>query len=58
MRVYSYSCMNTRRELTLTLSPKTDAFRAVFAMFLTTIDLAGIVLSIVAHSTDSRYLRR
>lgn len=30
----------------------------LFAMFLTTIDLAGIVLSIVTHSTDSRYLRR
>lgn len=29
MRVYSYSCMNTRREVTLTLSSETDAFRAV-----------------------------
>lgn len=57
MRVYSYSCMSTRREVTLALFPLKPTRFELFAMFLTTIDLAGIALSIVPHSTDSRYLR-
>lgn len=58
----TYACIHirtcTRHEITLTKDAAEPTHFELFAMLLAAIDLAGIVLSIVAYSADSRYLQR